>query len=94
MLELDNYAKHVFEEKKLTPEQARDKAIEILESVRFNRVELEKFMHPVDEIDIVLWDWIADVIKREDVVRSFAAQFQDGLAQAHHASSLFIRLDP
>ena len=98
MLEMDKWQKANFDELGLTPEQARDKAIEILESVRFNREELKKFMYPISEtlveVGNVLLDWIDDVIEREDDVRRFASQFNDGLSQAHHASSLFMYLDP
>lgn len=98
MLEMDKWQKANFGELGLTPEQARDKAIEILESVRFNREEIKKFMYPISEtlveVGSVLLDWIYDIVKRENDVKAFAAQFQDGLAQAHHASSLFLLLDP
>lgn len=98
MLEMDKYQKEFFDKLGLTPEQARDKAIEILESVRFNREELAKFMQPISKNIVrtgdVLVDWIYDVINRESDVRDFAANWEDGLAQAHHASSLFLLLDP
>lgn len=88
MLELDNYPKSVFEKLNLTPEEARDNAIRVLESVRFNRDKLADYMKDVNELDSYEWEIIADIARREDVVRSFAAQFPDGLAQAYHASLL------
>ena len=88
MLELDNYAKRVFEKFGLSPEQARDKAIEILESVRFNRDKLADYMKGVNEISGYQYEIIAGVIERQDDVRRFASQFNDGLSQAYHASLL------
>ena len=94
MLKLDNYPKSVFEEMNVTPEQARDKAIEILESVRFNREALAAYMKPIEEIDVVTMDLIADVISREDEVRDFASEFEDGLSHIGHAMSLEMYLNP
>lgn len=94
MLELDNYPKSVFEKLNLTPEEARDKAIEILESVRFNREALAAYMKPIEEIDVVRMDLIADVISREDEVRSFAASYNNDLSHIGHAGALEWYLNP
>lgn len=98
MLKMDKWQKRWFDELGLTTEQARDKAIEILESVRFNREELEDFMQPIDSNIVSVGDvttgWIVDIVSREQDVRNFASNYEDGLAQAHNASSLFLYLDP
>ena len=94
MLKLDNYPKSVFEEMNVTPEQARDKAIEILESVRFNREALAAYMKPIEEIDVVRMDLIADVISREDEVRDFASQYNNDLSHIGHAGALEWYLNP
>lgn len=94
MLKLDNYPKSVFEKMNVTPEQARDKAIAILENVNFNKRQLAKYMKPVEEIDVVTMDLIADVISREDEVRDFASEFEDGLSHIGHALSLEAYLNP
>lgn len=92
MLKISDYEKHVIEKFGLTPEQARDKAIEILESVRFNRKQLEGYMLPVEEIDGYGWEVIAGVLKREQEVRKFAENWEDGLSQFAHALNLEVYL--
>ena len=92
MLEIGNWEQSIFEKFGLTPEQARDKAIEILESVRFNPKQLHKYMFPVEEIDGVQWEVIAGVIAKEDEVRSLASEKKDGLYNFADALTLEVYL--
>lgn len=92
MLEIGDWERSVFEKFGLTPEQARDKAIEILESVRFNPKLLQAYMNPVEEILDVKWEVIAGVIEKEDDVRDFASYHEDGLYNFANALSVEVYL--
>lgn len=77
MLELDNYPKYIFEKLGITPEQARDHAIEVLESINIEKEYLDSFMRPIEEIQSTTWELIADFNAREDEVRSLAASCEE-----------------
>ena len=92
MLEIGNWEQSVFEKFRLTPEQARDKAIEILESVRFNPKQLQNYMYSVEEIDSVRWEVIAGVIAKEDEIKSWASEKKDGFYNFSDALTLEVYL--
>lgn len=88
MSEINGFDLKRFEELGYTVEEARNKAVEILESVNFNRELLKRYTKPIEELPCTILDIIESIIMMEDDVRDFATYFEDGLSKGHHAASL------
>ena len=94
MLEVDGFNLKRFESYGVTPEEARDNAIRVLSSVKFNRSKLEDYIKPIEEMDYFTLDIIESLLRREEDVRFFAAQYNNDLSHIGHAGALEWYLNP
>lgn len=63
MLDYNDWAVEAIIKMGLTPEQARDKAVEMFKSHNMCEEELACYNKPVDEITIILWEVILKVVR-------------------------------